>query len=74
MWTKHAYKMKKVVEKMLLDRKRRLNWDIEKSLLYQSKDIELGVLRELESCNNSAFLGNDIKIKEWEMILRHKGV
>lgn len=32
------------------------------------------LLKELETCNNTAFISSDFKIRQWELILRQKGV
>jgi len=44
------------------------------SIIYPNTDTEIAVLKELEHCKNVAFIEKDIKINEWEMILRYKGV
>lgn len=35
--------------------------------------IEISMLKELELCNNTAFVAEENKIREWEMILKYKG-
>lgn len=52
----------------------RPDWTLVWYSLNQNTTPEVSLLRELENCNKTAFLAEESKISEWEMILRNKGV
>lgn len=53
-----------------------VDWNKIQLQIYEAgyKTEELAILKELEICNYTAFIEEETKLLEWEMILRHKGV
>jgi len=73
-WMQALENNKRDAVETVLSRKQDLVRENINSLMYPNMDTEIAVLTELELCKNVAFIETDIKIYEWEMILRHKGV
>lgn len=74
LWLKPLDKIGKIFVDITLSYSRTVDWKGMVFLMNGNSTTEITVLKELELCNNTAFLAMENKIAEWEIILRHKGV
>lgn len=73
-WPNILHEVKRGLIELMMELRKPLDFNHDYSVAYQNNGSEIDVLKELENCNNTAFIDEETKINEWEMILRHKGI